>query len=208
MCVLISKLPRVLSSVDAQHHALRRLCFLTGQALSRRFSLLGRPRFYATSESCKVANDTHGSIPPVRGCIYVLACNIYIYHMIFYGIYISRLRLLVDQPAREKDMGQLNILKVATALLLTALTTANTQKTPCDYVNPLIGTVNGGHVFPGATLPFGMAKAVADVSGEDQGGFASDNSDITGELLIIDSFNANRASNQASVICMIVVPEG
>ena len=74
------------------------------------------------------------------------------------------------------------------------------------FVNPLIGTTNGGipstkhgqtrsyvdnragHVFPGATLPFGMtslsklaifflanldlgmAKAVADVDGEDQGG--------------------------------------
>lgn len=48
------------------------------------------------------------------------------------------------------------------------------------FVDPLIGTVNGGHVFPGPTLPFGMAKAVADVNGEDQGGFASDNSNITG----------------------------
>lgn len=46
-----------------------------------------------------------------------------------------------------------------------------------QYVDPLIGTINGGHVFPGATLPFGMAKAVADVNGEAQGGYASDNSD-------------------------------
>jgi putative alpha-1,2-mannosidase len=30
-----------------------------------------------------------------------------------------------------------------------------------------------GHVFPGANLPFGMAKAVADVDKETQGGFAS-----------------------------------
>lgn len=46
-----------------------------------------------------------------------------------------------------------------------------------EYINPLIGTTNGGHVFPGATLPFGMAKAVADVSsGEAQGGYASDDS--------------------------------
>lgn len=39
-----------------------------------------------------------------------------------------------------------------------------------------------GHVFPGATLPFGMAKAVADVNDpeEKQGGFASGDSDITG----------------------------
>lgn len=44
-----------------------------------------------------------------------------------------------------------------------------------QYIDPLIGTTNGGHVFPGATLPFGMAKAVADVnSDERQGGYASD----------------------------------
>lgn len=48
---------------------------------------------------------------------------------------------------------------------------------PFQYVDPLIGTINGGHVFPGATLPFGMAKAVADVNGEAQGGYASDDSD-------------------------------
>ncbi|OCL08078.1 glycoside hydrolase family 92 protein [Glonium stellatum] len=56
-----------------------------------------------------------------------------------------------------------------------------------DYVDPLIGTVNGGHVFPGATLPFGMAKAVADVNGENQGGFASDGSDIIGFSHMHDS---------------------
>lgn len=34
-------------------------------------------------------------------------------------------------------------------------------------------TILIGHVFPGASLPFGMAKAVADVDKETQGGFAS-----------------------------------
>ena len=89
--------------------------------------------------------------------------------------------LLLNRPAPGRDMGQFNMLKASTALLLTALITVHTQKTPYDYVDPLIGTLNGGHVFPGATLPFGMAKAVADVNGEDQGGFASDDSAITGE---------------------------
>lgn len=28
-------------------------------------------------------------------------------------------------------------------------------KSGFEYVDPLIGTTNGGHVFPGATLPFG-----------------------------------------------------
>ncbi|KAK8157275.1 glycoside hydrolase family 92 protein [Phyllosticta citrichinensis] len=49
-----------------------------------------------------------------------------------------------------------------------------------DFINPFIGTDNGGHVHPGATLPFGMVKASADVYGENQGGFASDNSTIIG----------------------------
>lgn len=53
----------------------------------------------------------------------------------------------------------------------------NTNTDIFQYIDPLIGTTNGGHVFPGATLPFGMAKAVADVnSGEAQGGYASDDS--------------------------------
>lgn len=37
---------------------------------------------------------------------------------------------------------------------------------PLSYVNQLIGTNNGGNVFAGASLPYGMAKAVADVSGQ------------------------------------------
>jgi putative alpha-1,2-mannosidase len=31
-----------------------------------------------------------------------------------------------------------------------------------------------GHVFPGASLPFGMAKAVADSANDNAGGYASD----------------------------------
>lgn len=38
----------------------------------------------------------------------------------------------------------------------------------------------GGHVFPGATLPFGMAKAGADVNVENQGGFST--GDVTGNI--------------------------
>ncbi|KAK6433290.1 hypothetical protein LTR95_010528, partial [Oleoguttula sp. CCFEE 5521] len=56
------------------------------------------------------------------------------------------------------------------------------------FVNPLIGTLNGGHVFPGASLPFSMAKAVADTNGDGyQGGFASDGSNITGFSHMHDS---------------------
>src|ERR1700753_3102871 len=31
-------------------------------------------------------------------------------------------------------------------------------RAPVDMVNPLIGTANGGNVFPGATAPFGMVQ--------------------------------------------------
>lgn len=32
------------------------------------------------------------------------------------------------------------------------------KKTPYDYVNPLIGTEESGHTFPGAAVPFGMVQ--------------------------------------------------
>ncbi|KAI0376486.1 glycoside hydrolase family 92 protein [Hypomontagnella monticulosa] len=57
------------------------------------------------------------------------------------------------------------------------------------YIDPLIGTVNGGHVFPGATLPYGMAKAVADTDNraEAAAGFVSDESKIRGFSHLHDS---------------------
>ncbi|KAJ6102898.1 secreted glycosidase [Penicillium sp. IBT 16267x] len=57
-----------------------------------------------------------------------------------------------------------------------------------QYIDPLIGTANGGNVFPGATLPYGMAKAVADTNSEsNQGGFAYDGSNVTGFSSMHDS---------------------
>lgn len=35
---------------------------------------------------------------------------------------------------------------------------AAAEQAPVDLVNPLIGTTNGGNVFPGATAPFGMVQ--------------------------------------------------
>ncbi|KAL3447265.1 glycosyl hydrolase family 92-domain-containing protein [Aspergillus insuetus] len=49
-----------------------------------------------------------------------------------------------------------------------------------DFIDPFIGTANGGHSFAGATLPFGMVKAVADTEGENQGGFAYDTTKVAG----------------------------
>ncbi|KUJ23319.1 uncharacterized protein LY89DRAFT_635573 [Mollisia scopiformis] len=57
-----------------------------------------------------------------------------------------------------------------------------------QYVNQLIGSSNGGNVFSGATLPYGMAKAVADTdSGSNQGGFTDDGSNVTGFSSMHDS---------------------
>lgn len=56
------------------------------------------------------------------------------------------------------------------------------------FVDPLIGAANGGNVFAGASMPYGMAKAVADTnSGSNQGGFTLDNSNVTGFSLMHDS---------------------
>ncbi len=59
---------------------------------------------------------------------------------------------------------------------------------PLHWVDPLIGASNGGNVFPGASLPYGMAKAVADTnSGSNQGGFTLDDSPVTGFSMMHDS---------------------
>ncbi|KAK0617052.1 alpha-1,2-mannosidase-like protein [Immersiella caudata] len=57
------------------------------------------------------------------------------------------------------------------------------------FVDPLIGTANGGHVFPGASLPYGMAKAVADTRSpaENAAGFVSDEHQILGYSHMHDS---------------------
>ena len=76
------------------------------------------------------------------------------------------------------------------AMLISSVFPTNAQDSAniLDLVDPLIGTINGGHVFAGASLPFSMAKAVADTNGgELQGGYASDNSNITGFSHMHDS---------------------
>lgn len=65
--------------------------------------------------------------------------------------------------------------------------TANGTADILDFINPLIGTDNGGNVFAGATLPYGMAKPVADVDGQNTGGFSTDGSHITGFSHVHDS---------------------
>ncbi|KAA8573951.1 hypothetical protein EYC84_005494 [Monilinia fructicola] len=67
-------------------------------------------------------------------------------------------------------------------------TTNSSSYDVLDYVDQLIGSSNGGNIFPGATVPYGMAKAVADTnSGSNQGGFTTDGSNITGFSSMHDS---------------------
>ena len=76
------------------------------------------------------------------------------------------------------------------AILTSTISPSNAQNATniLRFVDPLIGTINGGHVFAGASLPFSMAKAVADTNGDElQGGYASDNSNITGFSHMHDS---------------------
>ncbi|RYP70290.1 hypothetical protein DL769_005035 [Monosporascus sp. CRB-8-3] len=59
---------------------------------------------------------------------------------------------------------------------------------PLQYVDQLIGSRNGGNVFPGATLPYGLAKAVADTnSPSNQGGFTLDGYPVSGFSVLHDS---------------------
>ncbi|PCH01461.1 Alpha-1,2-mannosidase, putative [Penicillium occitanis (nom. inval.)] len=73
----------------------------------------------------------------------------------------------------------------AASILLAASVRADFD--PLSFVDPLIGTNNGGNVFAGATLPYGMAKPVADVNGLNTGGFATDGSRVTGFSAMHDS---------------------
>lgn len=58
-------------------------------------------------------------------------------------------------------------------LLLASHASGQSGSDILPFVDPLIGTANGGHVFAGATLPFGMAKASPDSVNDGQGGFST-----------------------------------
>lgn len=66
------------------------------------------------------------------------------------------------------------------AIVVTGFAALARAQNGFDLITPLIGTVNGGNVFAGASLPYGMAKAVADVSGANTAGWAYDFSNVTG----------------------------
>ncbi|OJA21261.1 hypothetical protein AZE42_02535 [Rhizopogon vesiculosus] len=73
-------------------------------------------------------------------------------------VLLSALPLLASSSAHSRH-------RLATRSVIDTVTasSANTTITdPASYVNVFIGTTNGGHVFPGATLPHGMVKVGLD----------------------------------------------
>jgi predicted alpha-1,2-mannosidase len=72
-------------------------------------------------------------------------------------------------------------------LVIPFLALAHGQADPLNLVDPLIGSTNGGNVFAGATLPYGLAKASPDVDGQNTGGFATDGSNVVGFSALHDS---------------------
>ncbi|KAL3431388.1 glycosyl hydrolase family 92-domain-containing protein [Aspergillus tetrazonus] len=89
----------------------------------------------------------------------------------------------------------LALLQVALVSGLSAPSPAVDDYDVLQYVNPLIGSTNGGNVFAGATIPYGMAKAVADTdSPSNQGGFTFDDSRITGFSSLHDSGTGGQPS--------------
>lgn len=76
----------------------------------------------------------------------------------------------------------------STILVVASLAFGQSTGGNLPFIDPLIGSANGGNVFCGASLPYGMAKAVADTnSGSNQGGFTLDGSNVTGFSVMHDS---------------------
>ncbi|ORY68348.1 glycoside hydrolase family 92 protein [Pseudomassariella vexata] len=76
----------------------------------------------------------------------------------------------------------------ALTLTLALLVNGQAEFDALSYVDSLIGTTNGGNVFAGASLPYGMVKAVADTNSPSrQGGFTLDDSNVTGFSVLHDS---------------------
>ena len=44
---------------------------------------------------------------------------------------------------------------------LTLVTLLGYAQSPASYVNPIIGTNEMGHTYPGATVPFGMVQLLS-----------------------------------------------
>lgn len=84
-------------------------------------------------------------------------------------------------------MPHLGPLGLGILLFLHLAPNTSAIKADLRHVNPLIGSTSGGNVFAGASLPYGLAKPVADVDGQNTGGFSTDRSNVTGFSHMHDS---------------------
>ncbi|KAF8217054.1 alpha-1,2-mannosidase, putative subfamily [Mycena galopus ATCC 62051] len=86
-------------------------------------------------------------------------------------------------------------MKAFGVVLSAVVVTSTAAQNPAQFVNAFIGTSNGGHVFSGATLPWGSVKAGADsLSSDNQAGYVSDGSPITGISQLHDDGTGGGAS--------------
>jgi putative alpha-1,2-mannosidase len=66
-----------------------------------------------------------------------------------------------DHRCRTLQRMQASRRFACSPLLIAALALSTASAAPSDpvsLVNPLVGTTNGGNVFPGATMPFGRVQ--------------------------------------------------
>ena len=126
------------------------------------------------------------------------------------------------QPALRLSVCTDSRMAVASRSLVALISTSALIRTagaaafdPLSYVDVLIGSSNDGNVFSGASLPYGMAKAVADTnSSSNQGGFTLDGSPVTGFSALHDSGTGgypslgetNRPRSVAKVLVLTPLP--
>ncbi|KAL4923189.1 GH92 family glycosyl hydrolase [Aspergillus undulatus] len=100
-----------------------------------------------------------------------------------------------------------------TTILVNPATAAAQLDTDTDtdilnYIFPLIGTTNGGNVFAGASLPYSLSKAVADVDGQNTAGFATDGSLVTAFSALHDSGTGGNPSLGNFPLFPQICPDG
>ncbi|KAI1350583.1 glycoside hydrolase family 92 protein, partial [Xylaria sp. FL0043] len=102
-------------------------------------------------------------------------------------IKMSRTSWVSPQPATLHFLFLFFVISTFTALAAAAAAAAEGDSSVLRFIDPLIGSTNGGNVFAGATRPYGLAKAVADVNGQNTGGFSTDGSSVVGFSAVHDS---------------------
>lgn len=96
--------------------------------------------------------------------------------------------MLVHTHKKKSILSIARVVKTTLAMSFLALVQpqiqAQTEATPADYVNPMVGTGGHGHTFPGAVWPFGMVQLSPDTRIDDSwdgcGGYYYEDSFIYG----------------------------